>query len=278
MFFVMQTRDAKSSEMIELNVTGFGAFHGVTENPSKAIVTQLQQESFSHPNTVITYQILDVSIPAVDTYFHTQQTSSSSTQSTEVKKRLYLHFGVAGSNTRYEIEQRAYNEKSFRAPDNAQLQPMKQCINGDCTLDSYLSTNLNLPELVNRVNSTLITSHEPILNFVNEFYNRKEVQSTKDPLMQNMNEEQKQLVLQQLAQTQQLEIQNDKHTIISEDAGRFLCNYIYYKSLDYCKEKAEEQIHSLFVHVPSHETIPVDQQIIFARTLITELLNLLHSC
>ena len=69
---------------------------------------------------------------------------------------------------------------------------------------------------------------------------------------------------------------------LSGDAGRFLCNYIYFQSLDAtlklkkgkkgadCGSTAADgvQIHALFVHVPPFHDIPRDTQINFTIELL----------
>ena len=60
----------------------------------------------------------------------------------------------------------------------------------------------------------------------------------------------------------------------SRDAGRFVCNYVYYTSLGLCEEltapgeayehlPASGGLHSLFLHVPPFEMIPKERQLAF---------------
>ncbi|KDO82369.1 hypothetical protein CISIN_1g030286mg [Citrus sinensis] len=52
--------------------------------------------------------------------------------------------------------------------------------------------------------------------------------------------------------------------VISDDAGRFVCNYVYYHSLRFAEQKGHK---SLFVHVPLFSTIDEDTQMQFVATL-----------
>ncbi|KAK6930992.1 Peptidase C15, pyroglutamyl peptidase I-like [Dillenia turbinata] len=52
---------------------------------------------------------------------------------------------------------------------------------------------------------------------------------------------------------------------ISDDAGRFVCNYVYYHSLRYAEEKGHK---SLFVHVPLFTKIDEDTQMQFVASLL----------
>eukprot|EP01126_Amoeba_proteus_P009407 TRINITY_DN13559_c0_g1_i1.p1 TRINITY_DN13559_c0_g1~~TRINITY_DN13559_c0_g1_i1.p1 ORF type:complete len:217 (-),score=20.90 TRINITY_DN13559_c0_g1_i1:65-715(-) len=55
---------------------------------------------------------------------------------------------------------------------------------------------------------------------------------------------------------------------LSQSAGRFLCNYIYYLSLHY---SSQNNTHSLFVHVPPFSVIPQQTQLEFVRALLDEI-------
>ncbi|KAF3431244.1 hypothetical protein FNV43_RR25974 [Rhamnella rubrinervis] len=57
----------------------------------------------------------------------------------------------------------------------------------------------------------------------------------------------------------------DYDVIISDDAGRFVCNYVYYHSLRYAEEKGHK---SLFVHVPLFSRINEETQMSFVASLL----------
>ncbi|KAL3651404.1 hypothetical protein CASFOL_004406 [Castilleja foliolosa] len=59
--------------------------------------------------------------------------------------------------------------------------------------------------------------------------------------------------------------------ITSDDAGRFVCNYVYYHSLRFAEQNG---IKSLFVHVPLFLTIDEDTQMQFAASLLEVLASL----
>ena len=52
---------------------------------------------------------------------------------------------------------------------------------------------------------------------------------------------------------------------ISHSAGRYLCNYIYFRSLQLCSNVPNW--HALFVHVPPLEVIGQDEEMAFAVDL-----------
>jgi Pyroglutamyl peptidase len=59
----------------------------------------------------------------------------------------------------------------------------------------------------------------------------------------------------------------------SDDAGRFVCNYVYYHSLRFSEQN---RILSLFVHVPLFLTIDEEVQMQFAGSLLDVLASILH--
>lgn len=59
--------------------------------------------------------------------------------------------------------------------------------------------------------------------------------------------------------------------VTSDDAGRFVCNYVYYHSLRFAEQNG---IKSLFVHVPLFQTINEDTQMQFAASLLEVLASL----
>lgn len=68
---------------------------------------------------------------------------------------------------------------------------------------------------------------------------------------------------------------DDFDVVLSGDAGRFVCNYIYYTSLTMIEEvfrgddtNSDNQVHCLFVHVPKFDAIVEDVQFAFSKELL----------
>lgn len=67
----------------------------------------------------------------------------------------------------------------------------------------------------------------------------------------------------------------------SADPGRFLCNYIYFKSLCLSQERREKvgnedgrgTCHSLFIHVPSVDVVSLENQIAFLKRAIQAIVD-----
>ena len=61
---------------------------------------------------------------------------------------------------------------------------------------------------------------------------------------------------------------------ISEDPGRYLCNFIYYKSLQRQEKLGHESYkRSIFIHVPPFDVIDKETQIKFVRRVVEELVK-----
>lgn len=54
--------------------------------------------------------------------------------------------------------------------------------------------------------------------------------------------------------------------VVSKNAGRFVCNYVYYNSLHFADGNG---IKSLFVHVPLFNQIDEATQMLFVSSLLT---------
>ena len=127
---------------------------------------------------------------------------------------VMLHLGVNYRGKKMQLEQCAYNEATFRVPDNNGYQPQQKCILGNSsTFGQCLRTTLDLHEICS-----------------------------------------------------ELQLQGESSCCVSQDPGRFVCNYTYCLSLDQCRlanESANVGCHSLFLHVPSFDVIAEDDQLKF---------------
>ena len=66
------------------------------------------------------------------------------------------------------------------------------------------------------------------------------------------------------------QLQEQGHNVqISHSAGRYLCNFIYFKSLQHCS--TFPNWHALFVHVPPLDVIGQDEEMAFAVDLFASL-------
>ncbi|KAG2374114.1 hypothetical protein C9374_011193 [Naegleria lovaniensis] len=284
----------KKKQKITLHLTGFGPFSGVKENPTTLIIEKLKNENFtlqSHDNYEINpihYSIIETSMKAVKQYFEEMKCHAVQNQQDDESIDIFIHLGVSGNSIMYELEERAKNEKTFRAKDEQGEQPLNEPINEHLPQDTFLHCNFStkLSSIIESVNRKLQLNsqlHPPLSQFVLETANHKLektqiVKSTKNALSSNQLEALKQLeeLHNDLQESLSLITQSGAYCKASKDAGLFICNYCYYNSLQYsCSQNVvdigegmKRTCYSLFVHVPPHDLIPVHDQAQFVKTLL----------
>jgi pyroglutamyl-peptidase len=127
---------------------------------------------------------------------------------------VYVHLGVSGQATSVCLEEYAYNNMTFRVPDEAGFQPQQECITSVCEYDSALQSDLPLAAISAQIGAehTIATGSETSV------------------------------------------------IAMSSDPGRYLCNYIYYHSLQHFAQKSQLK-HCVFIHVPPVEVMSLETQI-----------------
>ncbi|KAK6915710.1 Peptidase C15, pyroglutamyl peptidase I-like [Dillenia turbinata] len=240
---------------VTIHVTGFKKFHGVSENPTETIVGNLKEymkkKGLPKGLTLGSCSILETAGQgALGPLYHTLQSavSSKGSQSLNSGRVIWLHFGVNSGATRFAIENQAVNEATFRCPDEMAWKPQVVAI-----------------YLVNVLISVIKFPGNPD-NF--RFYYMQKV-----PIIPGDGE---------ISRTRESSLPVAEITgalakmgydvVTSDDAGRFVCNYVYYHSLRFAEQNG---IKSLFVHVPLFMTIDEETQMQFAASLL-EVLASLH--
>ena len=186
-------------------LTGFGKFQGVDENPTMEIVKDLQNDTESFADLKLSYDIIDVSISGVAS-FHEKLLSHTD-------PKVLIHLGVNSSSSTFDLECYAYNNMTFRVPDEDGLTPNQQCIDESIIFDDKVCTDIPVCFL-------------------------------------------------------QKQLESEGFTVgLSHDPGRYICNYIYYKSMSMQLASTGYKM-ALFVHVPPFSVIPKSQQIAFVKKLI----------
>ncbi|GAB2218644.1 hypothetical protein Droror1_Dr00001870 [Drosera rotundifolia] len=210
---------------VTIHVTGFKKFHGVSENPTETIVRNLPEylEKRGHPKEFIlgSCTILETAgqgaLPALNQMFQSAM-SRKDADSSSSGLTILLHLGVNSGGTRFGIERQAFNEATFRCPDEMGWKPHKAPIIPE---DGGIS------------------------------YTRK----TCLPVRQ---------ITTELAK-------KGYEVMASDDAGRFVCNYVYYQSLRFAEQNGMK---SLFVHVPLFLTVDEETQMQFVASLMKVLASL----
>ncbi|CAL0320926.1 unnamed protein product [Lupinus luteus] len=185
-----------------VHITGFKKFHGVSENPTETIVNNLMEymNKKGLPKGIVigSCQILETAgQEALVPLYQTLQSaiSTKESESSSSNKIIWLHFGVNSGATRFAIENQAFNEATFRCPDEMGWKPQKVPI---VPSDGAIS----------RVRETTLPAEDITKALAKKGYD----------------------------------------VMTSDDAGRFVCNYVYYHSLRFSEQNGTK---SLFVHVHS---------------------------
>nr|GMD05752.1 pyrrolidone-carboxylate peptidase-like [Ipomoea batatas] len=207
---------------VAIHITGFKKFHGVAENPTEIIVSNLQDymKKKGTPKGLIlgSCSVLETAGQgALVPLYQTLQSALRNDESEPSHSRrvIWLHFGVNSGASKFAIERQAVNEATFRCADEMGWKPQKIPI---VPMDGAIS----------RIRETSFPVEE----------------ITKALAMMGYE------------------------VTTSNDAGRFVCNYVYYHSLRFAEQYG---IKSLFVHVPLFSTIDEETQMQFAASLLEAL-------
>ncbi|XWS64423.1 hypothetical protein CRYUN_Cryun05aG0002900 [Craigia yunnanensis] len=210
---------------VTIHVTGFKKFHGVSENPTETIVSNLKEYTKKKglPKGVIlgSCSVLEAAGQgALTPLYRTLQSALTwkDSESSSSGRIIWLHFGVNSGASRFAIEHQALNEATFCCPDEMGWKPQKvPIIHADGGISCVQKTSLPVEEI------------------------------TKDLAKKGYE------------------------VIASNDAGRFVCNYVYYHSLRFAEQNGTK---SLFVHVPLFLTIDEETQMKFAASLLEVIASL----
>lgn len=154
-------------------VTGFGPFGGVSENPTTVIVRKLQSFLEQNQNAAATKHLaalvedcilLETSAKDVDRTCDRLQAQLFSKGVEEDGRHdstdkyhgitILLHLGVAEGERAFRLEACAYNEATFRIPDQQGYRPQNISIFEEEEYKKCLRTNLNVDRLAQEMNNS----------------------------------------------------------------------------------------------------------------------------
>ena len=273
---VMEERNVHQVPTVSFVITGFGKFGNITHNPTTVIVKHLEskldpsknsnEENDDTDNNEKSAKKSSNNSKCLVSMCRVVQTSASSVTRAldEIMKQVeeepklgddysqdqdqadknhlvLIHLGVDYKATKFQLETTAFNEASFRIPDEEGFQPKKQPIDDSLPISERLTTSLNARKICADME------------------------------------------------------QRGFDVKISGDAGRFVCNYIYWSSLNKIKNKMQSKqidteksevseataefqnripnrgssnIHSIFIHVPLFRVIDQETQFCFVENLL----------
>lgn len=259
-------------------ITGFGPFGGVPINPTSQIAEQLvaflQQEA-KLENLQVETTILEVSAQAVKQFL-----DNLSIIPQQQEHVVMLHLGVNYRGTGFQLETCAYNDATFRIPDEQDYQPTKDRIVPELPWDATVKTTLDVNALCQQLQTQYSANNNDLASIVSGG-----VASTKRSLRGSL--------LEGNGGSSGTQQKDDNSDIVemsgtrrvgckvfaSTDPGRFVCNYTYCYSLHkFCQQptsaaksktmQGTPTVWSLFLHVPPVNIIPIDTQLKFVVDLI----------
>jgi pyroglutamyl-peptidase len=259
---------------IHLILTAFGPFGGVPDNPSMALLRELPQflsSSSSSWKARVQERIVETLVVETSAHgarqaiHHIQQTIHSNSRNVPSLSSLSsspppsppipilcLHVGVNASAQRgeFQIETCAYNDATFRIPDEQAYRPYREPILSHVEWGTPIYTTLLLP--TSSSSSPTTTSSHPVMMMVDDLIHQL---SQAFPALDSR---------------------------VSTDPGRFVCNYLYYLSLNQWQSSPSLPASpaaplesttitnnndptmagaSLFLHIPPFEQVPKDIQL-----------------
>ena len=149
-------------------VTGFGPFNGVPDNPTSILARQLEaglQQWAASSNDPVAYVLAH----CTETRIVETSAQAARYQVEDIRQVLepfqsaiVLHLGVDAGSRTFKLERCAYNDATFRVPDEQGYAPNRVPIVDTCSVGSPLATSLDVPSLVNTMNQTLSSSANDI--------------------------------------------------------------------------------------------------------------------
>jgi pyroglutamyl-peptidase len=232
---------------VKFIVTGFGPFQGVKENPTtwlaNLLVQYLEQMDraaassssslASRTRTIVLETSSEAACTQIDALY--EELTGSRTNWNNCSVVIVLHLGVNDGGTTFQLESCAYNEATFRIPDERGYQPIGQPVCGgvgdsddandddgvSCRVGQTLYSPFDVPNLVQQLNATSAAEASAV------------------------------------------------RASVSTDPGRFVCNYTYCYSLHSFRDCAN--VRCLFLHVPPLWVAPLQDQLRFVAGLMEAL-------
>lgn len=247
-------------------VTGFGPFHGVPSNPTTVLVQGLVeylQGQHDDPTLLALASltetvVLETSAEGARQEIDRLYDEQSKTRDTGDDDRgdndendeiitILLHLGVNYQGTNFQLEACAHNDASFRVADEKGYKPSGVSILGsECKVGKTLWTVLNVTSLVDDMNR-LASSQGKVMISCNDDDGEEARSSSLLPAT--------------------------TPAVVSNDPGRFVCNYTYCYSLN--KFQCYKQVGNsnnaarcLFVHVPPFDKVSEEEQFWFVAQLM----------
>ncbi|KAL3726493.1 hypothetical protein ACJRO7_031398 [Eucalyptus globulus] len=235
---------------VTINVTGFKKFQGVPENPTETIVNNLksfvEKKGLPPGVTFGTCTVLEAAGDgALPMLFKVMESGISSGGSTCDAQVVWLHLGVNSGAHKFAIERQAVNEATFRCPDELGWRPQ-----------------VEMPLFANQCGLVLLqlfVLEMVLLQFPFCFFQQLPIVPEDGKISRTRQTSFSTKAILEFLKKKGYDV------TLSDDAGRFVCNYVYYHSLRLAEQRGSR---SLFVHVPPFSRIDEETQMNFVASLL----------
>ncbi|KAA3482998.1 Pyrrolidone-carboxylate peptidase [Gossypium australe] len=251
---------SQEPKTVTINVTGFKKFQGIAHNPTETIVNNLKNfveskgllpagvtlrsctvlETAGNGALPVLLKVLESGISGIDT---------------KNEHVIWLHLGVDGGARKFTLEQQAVNEASFFCPDELGWQPMVDYGCSSFNLSKCFSVTLLISISLCLLFTFGVCSDSPLLPTMGESPGND----------RNLCRAYCHLTTCSVEAILRFLKNKGYAATTSNDAGLFICNYVYYHSLRFAEQKGHK---SLFVHVPLFSTINEETQMQFVASLL----------
>ena len=262
-----QHDEPESSSSFRFIVTGFGPFNGVPDNPTsilaKELVSYLRQKADCNDDDndnddKLATNNKDARMLADCTDTMIVETSAQAARHNVAliqkklepyKSAIILHLGVDAGGTSFKLESCAYNDATFRVPDESGYRPDKEPILDTCALGSTLTTSVDVAALVETMNN-----NSDIGAASNDNNGSLRAHPSTDPGRFVCN------------------------YIYCTSMDAFACAKTINGEEQHQQhsEQGVPRIQSLFLHVPPFECVPKDEQLKFVTELMSALYQQKH--
>ena len=237
-------------------LTGFGPFGGVDKNPSTTLVNTFQEYLQNSPDQwkqhlatrIEQCLVLETSANsvrqaldelAIQKFNATAPPPPTTTTPTKTTKTtIMLHLGVNYRGTGFQLEQCAYNDATFRIPDQQGYQPQNIAVVPDSKVGTRFDTTLNVQSLVDKmslkypqIETKLSTDPGRFLCNYLYCYSLKKLQSS--PLSQQEQQEEQELPYQN-HNVECLFLHIPHFTVVSEESQLDYCAELMRQLLEIC--------------------------------------------
>lgn len=252
-------------------LTGFGPFGGVDKNPSTTLVNTFQEYLQNSPDqwkqhlatrieqclvletsaNSVRQTLDELAIQKFNATAPPPPTATTPTKTKTTKTTIMLHLGVNYRGTGFQLEQCAYNDATFRIPDQQGYQPQNIAVVPDSKVGTRFDTTLNVQSLVDKmslkypqIETKLSTDPGRFLCNYLYCYSLKKFQSS--PLSQQEEQE----LPYQNHNVECLFLHIPHFAVVSEESQLDYCAELMRQLLEICNSGGESTV------VPSTTTKP----------------------